>query len=874
MSKKMMKRSLALGALMAFVITGSAWAAELPEAGKQINAGTYGSADAVMERGDVVGSAIFGNYAVDITASVFTANASKNGISAYGSGVTLTANEIMLQAGTDGIFTESIVYDGATLAEGQTTDVIVKGFDFLTIDAGEYGIVNNGNGNAKGPNGSIVKGNIIITGNAESTVTISSKATDYHGAIVNNSNRNNDINGNSSDIIITAKNVEIDAVGLAIGGADGVTTINATNDLKIENNSAEYATVAAGVISDSRNYVGNGTVNLTAGNGLEISNTGGTAVLAKNNSIVNVTGNAMVKAQDGYGVQSTNSSVNFNGETYIEATGKDAQGVLASGSDTTEVTFNGKLEVAATGDTSADGLYAQNGGTIEAEDVVIKVSATNGEAVGVRNHISPNESNNSVGGTINLTGDVEITATAGDIENAYAVQTWRGNGVTTIGTEGVSKVVMSGNVLAYDGTINLNLGTADSVLTGGITNKYADNFNGGEANLAMNGATWDASNTGENIVNTMSGSGTVLVGEDDNVTVTYDETTNVSVTANEVYAAKLAEDGIVDKEEMSVLLTKMNAADNAMVGETALTGVTTLTNDGKFVSNANTSNLGIRDMAGLALVAWRAENNDMNKRLGELRNANSEHGVWVRMVRGESEYSTVKNQYNTYQLGYDEKLSTDKTWTVGMALTYTDGESSFVKGSGENNSKGVAIYGSKLNTDGSFVDLIAKYARIENEFDVFGGVGGADYDTNGYSVSAEYGKRFQQGNGLWIEPQVELTYGKVSAVDYVTKNGYKVAQDGMESLVGRLGFSLGKDVKGGNVYARASYLYDFDGEAGLTFDGKVPMEQDFGGGWWEVGVGANINLSKATYIYADVEKTFGGEVDTNWQWNLGVRYSF
>ena len=33
-------------------------------------------------------------------------------------------------------------------------------------------------------------------------------------------------------------------------------------------------------------------------------------------------------------------------------------------------------------------------------------------------------------------------------------------------------------------------------------------------------------------------------------------------------------------------------------------------------------------------------------------------------------------------------------------------------------------------------------------------------------------------------------------------------------------------------------------------------------------------LSKATYVYADVEKTFGGEVDTNWQWNLGVRYSF
>ena len=36
MSKKIMKRSLALGALMAFVITGSAWAAEDPNNPKYI----------------------------------------------------------------------------------------------------------------------------------------------------------------------------------------------------------------------------------------------------------------------------------------------------------------------------------------------------------------------------------------------------------------------------------------------------------------------------------------------------------------------------------------------------------------------------------------------------------------------------------------------------------------------------------------------------------------------------------------------------------------------------------------------------------------------------------------------------------------------
>ncbi|MBR4847020.1 MAG: autotransporter outer membrane beta-barrel domain-containing protein, partial [Phascolarctobacterium sp.] len=259
---------------------------------------------------------------------------------------------------------------------------------------------------------------------------------------------------------------------------------------------------------------------------------------------------------------------------------------------------------------------------------------------------------------------------------------------------------------------------------------------------------------------------------------------------------------------------------------------------------------------------------------GELRNANGDLGVWVRMVRGESEYKTVKHQYNQYQLGYDEKLSTDPSWTVGAALSYTDGESSYAKGNGENTHKGLAIYGSKLNEDGSFIDLIAKYSRLDNDFKAADAMGDGEYDANAYSFSAEYGKRIQKGNGLWIEPQVELTYGKVAAVDYVTSKGVNVAQDGMESLIGRIGFSLGKDIKDGNVYARASYLYDFEGETETVLNGKECLKEDLGGGWWEVGVGANINLSKATYIYADIEKTFGGEVDTNWQWNLGVRYSF
>lgn len=328
--------------------------------------------------------------------------------------------------------------------------------------------------------------------------------------------------------------------------------------------------------------------------------------------------------------------------------------------------------------------------------------------------------------------------------------------------------------------------------------------------------------------------------------------------------------------------SEKSAASQIITDEGIIAGKITadVNADGKITNTVyakNTTNLGLSNLAAINLMTWRQENNDMNKRLGELRDSKGEHGVWARMVRGEVEYESIKNQYNYYQIGYDEKLSTDPNWTVGMFLTRTEGNSTFRTGSAENNHTGVGVYGSYLKDDGSFIDLVAKYARIDSDFNANGGVGSGDYNTNGYSISAEYGKRFEQGNGFWIEPQVELTYGTVGAVDYTTGNGAKVRQEGMDSLVGRVGFSFGKDIKAGNIYARASYLYDFDGETEVTMSHSGisdVYEQDLGGGWFEVGLGANINLSDATHLYFDVEKTYGGDVATPWQWNAGMRWTF
>ena len=51
-------------------------------------------------------------------------------------------------------------------------------------------------------------------------------------------------------------------------------------------------------------------------------------------------------------------------------------------------------------------------------------------------------------------------------------------------------------------------------------------------------------------------------------------------------------------------------------------------------------------------------------------------------------------------------------------------------------------------------------------------------------------------------------------------------------------------------------------------------DHDLGGGWWEFGVGTNLNLGHDTHFYFDVERTASGEVSTPWQWNAGIRYTF
>ena len=457
--------------------------------------------------------------------------------------------------------------------------------------------------------------------------------------------------------------------------------------------------------------------------------------------------------------------------------------------------------------------------------------------------------------------------------------------LTTTNQAGDGSRVEVGSLALGDGATLSNIAThvGEENETSAFTNFNVTSMEGNHSILV---------NEGKMSIGTLSGEGNTIEVhslEDGQVSIGNNTSTGLQVTGTSAATDQFDSNDLAGSLQSladTVSIESGSQLDSVLAQEGKIFGEITAGVDenghiitGSVVEKGNLANEGITELANVALMSWRADNDEMHQRMGELRSSRGEAGVWARMKRGESESGDlgIKNQYNTYQLGYDRKVG---DWFVGGAVSRTEGESRFDTGSGENKATGFTLYGTRVSEDGQYVDISAKYARLDNEFDVWGRGGipsSGDYSNNGYAFSAEYGKRFEVGSDFWIEPQVELTYGHLSSADYTTSRGVHAEQDAMDSVVGRVGFAAGRDIRAGNVYVKASYLYDFDGETSVHMtDGlnSADYSQDLGGSWFEFGLGANLNLSDTSHLYVDLERAVGGDVGTPWQWTAGLRFDF
>lgn len=553
-----------------------------------------------------------------------------------------------------------------------------------------------------------------------------------------------------------------------------------------------------------------------------------------------------------------------------------------------------KDAVITTVGSESHGVTALAGGTVILQDAAVTVDSTkDAYAFSAEGKDSDTAAVSTItgSGVYNIVGD--IRAADGGILTLDLAEGSRfeGKAVLDSGNDSQSTLTMAKNSLwTLTGNSQLNsLQNEQSVIDMTGDNKAFSTLsvetltgNGGTIIMDIDGSQVDASDkiyvTGD-----FSGSQTLSLKEINGL----DSDPGIGQAAENTVLASVNGSGTFTADDQEGTLYwqryELGQKDSAASGYTTdwyLKGITNL-------NLPTTSVEAIAASGALAYHTWR-DHDQLLQRLGDLRqHGREEEGVWVRVKGGKlsrSDQFEFENKYTQYELGYDQKLKSTPAYTryAGISFSYLDGDSSYSSGSGENKVKALNIYGTQIGAKGHYLDLVLKYSQLDNDFKVFDTSGNkitGDYDQNGLSISAEYGRKNNLKNNWYIEPQAQLTFGRLRGTDYTTSNGIRVDQDGIDSFVGRIGFNIGKDInEKTNIYLKANLMHEFGGgynasmvDAGGT---KARLDRDFDDTWFEYGLGAAVQTGKNNYFYVDVERSAGSDYKKDWQWNVGARWSF
>ena len=590
-----------------------------------------------------------------------------------------------------------------------------------------------------------------------------------------------------------------------------------------------------------------------------------------------------------------NSKINFNTENLeIKATGGHSAGIIAWSKG--EVLMN-KGNVSITADdvihtrwakvhinenNNSQNIvklngnikfqYASDSGTEVNSDVIVKLSNSNSE----------------------FTGKIYTEVKSGNPTNEQLKYNKMTLGISNGATWNVTGDSLVNDLTLDGGVINI-LQTKETGQDTGKENELEDYLGKNDSKTVLN-------------VDNLSGEGTVtfesrIEGEEVKVAEgnlrireSTAKGTNLKVGLSGVNTDDLAENNISAEKALEELTDKVVNKDNQrptdikqtlFVNRGALTGEVTAELD----KNGNIVNVkqeketpitaSVRDLAVINYLSWKQEMGSLTQRMGELRDSSAEHGVWARVYGGKVENgSQYDNKYQTYQVGYDKKYSVDNGRVyLGYLVSYTDGETDYALGHGENYSVGAGIYATWMNNNGHYADVLYKVSRLNNKFSVndVEKLEG-EYDTFGISLSTEYGKRFDIGEKWFIEPNIGMHLGRLGEETYKTDSGIEVSQDSIYTAEGRVGTAIGyKFSEKGNVYVRTHIVKEFAEDIDTEFERNgvhAKVSEDMGDTWLEFGVGASYRFTENMNVYADIEKTGDSTVDTKWQANLGFRYEF
>lgn len=454
-----------------------------------------------------------------------------------------------------------------------------------------------------------------------------------------------------------------------------------------------------------------------------------------------------------------------------------------------------------------------------------------------------------------------------------------GNEITISGEEGAivdsaldtsdkAKVDLTAPTVTFDGAVDAQ--NTDMALSSGT--------DGQAVNVNINGDFKVQSLDGRDVtINAVYDEelGTIAIGENKT-----EGTTNLTVTGDA--ASKLTRQEAIDYLESVELGKDANYSTSL---ENAAWGVEIEADgNGQKTTQVRATELttSTMDIAALTMVAWRNETTNITDRMATLRTNPASFGAWARFNGGEYQYDArnVSNQFQTIEVGADAKVG--NSWVLGASLSYTKGNGEFTHGESDSDTYAGALYALWTHDSGSFVDVMAKVGRLSTDFD-FRGVSGVasdngSLDQTGYIFGVETGHRFNLASIAFVEPQIQLTYSRLDS-DSETTAAREIDIEATDSLIARVGVMGGltfPDQKG-SVYARVSALHDFLGDVDGTFRAvnnpeSISMSEELDETWVEFAVGGDYRLGNNTFVFADIQRSAGGDIDLDWRVNLGAKF--
>lgn len=278
--------------------------------------------------------------------------------------------------------------------------------------------------------------------------------------------------------------------------------------------------------------------------------------------------------------------------------------------------------------------------------------------------------------------------------------------------------------------------------------------------------------------------------------------------------------------------------------------------------------------------------NNVNKRMGELRDTREQAGLWVRTTQssgsGEEGYA---DNYMLLQAGFDRKhRQQGADLFTGVMVSYSHSHARDREFRGNTRSFGGGLYASAIFDSGAWLDVIGKYIQHKNDYQLkFAGPGQQNDTTHSWYGGLEMGYRYHLATDFFIEPQAELVYGAVSGtrLKWQEQNTtLAIYQKKFNPLIGRAGVTVGKRFSGENwaVTLRGGLDYQVDLQANGTMVLRDAWAERHTGGKKDsrmlYHVGLNGEVKDNLRFGLEVERSAFGRYNMNHTFNANIRYSF